>query len=262
MNDFDPITYENAHAYVIEYGQELLSVLDPAPGERILDIGCGTGHITADIADAVGSEGAVVGLDVSIEMVERARTAHPHLEIRHADATDFCSSDPFDAVYSNAALHWIDDQDALLKSVTDALRPGGRFVGEMGAVGNIFEILDALETVAGKNGIEATIPWYFPTLGSYTSKLEEHGFEVSLSRTFERPTTLEGENGLQEWLEQFGEEALSPFSDRAETVAALEDELRDECYNEEDEKWTVTYRRLQFRAIKLSNHTKHRSRSD
>jgi len=247
---FDPETYEDAQAFVMDYGRDLLALLDPQPGERILDLGCGTGHVTADIAEAVGTAGDVVGIDASPAMVERAREAHPDLEIRHADATDFAVEAPFDAVYSNAALHWIADQDAAIDGVADALHPGGRFVAEMGARGNIVEILDAVAAVADREGVAVSDPWHFPTLGAYASRLEDRGFEVRLARTFERPTELDGPDGLRDWFAQFGEELLAPFPERAGALAAVEDELRPDCYDPEAARWTVTYRRLQFRAIR------------
>lgn len=248
--DFDPEAYADAQSFVIEYGRDLLELLDAQPGERVLDLGCGTGHVTADIAEAVGPDGEVVGIDASPAMVEQAQAEHPDLDVRHADATDFTVDEPLDAVYSNAALHWIDDQDAALSCVADALRPGGRFVAEMGAEGNIVEILDGVAAGGEHEGVEVPVPWHFPTLGAYTSRLERHGFTVGLARTFERPTTLEGKDGLRDWFDQFGDRLLAPFFDENAAMAAIEDELRPVCYDPAEDAWTVTYRRLQFRAIR------------
>lgn len=250
MGDFDPDAYVDAQDFVMAYGRDLLELLDPEPGERILDLGCGTGHVTVEIAGAVGSEGAVVGIDASPAMVERARELHPDLDVRQADATDFALAAPVDAVYSNAALHWIDDQDAALDCVADALRPGGRFVAELGARGNVAEIRDAVAAVADRVGVEVSHPWHFPTLGEYGSRLEAHGFEVRLARTFDRPTTLEGHDGLRDWFDQFGDALLAPFPDGGHALDAVEAELREECFDPDAEDWTVTYRRLQFRAVR------------
>lgn len=248
-HEFDPEAYDDAQSFVSEYGRDLLEVLDPQPGERVLDLGCGTGHVTAEIAQAVGPDGAVVGIDASPAMIEQAREAHPDLDVRHADATNFALDEAFDAVYSNAALHWIDDQNAALGCVADALRPGGRFVAEMGAAGNIVEILEGVSAVADREGIDIAHPWHFPTLGEYSARLEDRGFTVRLARTFERPTTLEASDGLQDWFHQFGDALLAPFADVGDAMAAIEDELRAECWDPAEESWTVTYRRLQFRAI-------------
>lgn len=249
-HEFDPDAYDDAQSFVIEYGRDLLDLLDPQPGERILDLGCGTGHVTAEIAEALGPDGEVVGIDASPAMVEQAQADYPALDIRHADATDFELEEPVDAVYSNAALHWIDDQDAALGCVADALRAGGRFVAEMGAAGNIVEILDGVAAVADREGIGVTHPWHFPTLGQYSARLEDHGFTVRLARTFERPTTLEGSEGLRDWFHQFGDALLAPFPDEGDAMGAIDDELRGECWDPESDSWTVTYRRLQFRAIR------------
>lgn len=244
--EWDAEAYDDHHSFVVEFGEDLIGLLDPRAGERILDLGCGTGHLT----DALRERGAdVVGLDSSEDMVTRAREAYPECRFVCADAGTFGAAEPFDAVFSNAALHWIADQRAVAERVRDALRPGGRFVAEMGAAGNIVEILDGVADVADREGIEVTHPWHFPTLGAYSARLEEQGFTVCLARTFERPTTLEGSEGLREWFHQFGDALLAPFPDEDSAMTQIEDELRDECYDANEESWTVTYHRLQFRAI-------------
>lgn len=247
--EFDPAAYDDAQAFVTEYGLDLVDLLEPGPGERILDLGCGTGHLTAEIAEAVGPEGFVVGIDASPAMVERARNAHPELDVRLADATEFVPGEPVDAVYSNATLHWIDDQDAALARVAEGLRPGGRFVAEMGGPGNVAEILDGAAAVADREGVEVAVPWHFPTLGDYASRLERHGFRIALARTFDRPTALEGESGLRDWLDQFGDALLAAFPDREAAAHGIETELRGDCFDADEGAWTVTYHRLQFRAV-------------
>nr|WP_311170994.1 methyltransferase domain-containing protein [Halobellus sp. ZY16] len=127
-NDWDAAAYDGSHSFVYEYGSDVVDLLDPDADERILDLGCGTGHLTARIAD---SDAEVVGLDRSAEMIETARERFPDHRFVQADARDFAFAEPFDAVFSNAVLHWIDDQEAVLDSVTDVLRPGGRFVAEL-----------------------------------------------------------------------------------------------------------------------------------
>src|SRR5206468_2153174 len=126
--------YDDKHSFVWKYGKEVLDLLAPREGERILDVGCGTAHLTNQIA----SRGArVVGLDKSSAMIERARALYPELQLEVADATDFHFDEPFDAVFSNAAIHWMKDQDAVARAVFNALKPGGRFVAEFGGKGNI-----------------------------------------------------------------------------------------------------------------------------
>ena len=252
--DFDPATYDDRQGFVVEYGRDVLDVLDPQPGERILDLGCGTGHLTADIDAAVGDDGAVLGIDASPAMIAEARETYPNRAFERVDVTDFEADAPFDAVFSNAALHWIDDQDAALAAVADALRSGGRFVAELGTTGNVAPIVDAARAEGEARDVAVTAPWHFPSLGDYATRLEAHGFEVRLVRVFERETTLDGPDGLASWLDQFGDALLAPFGDeRAAAVAGVEDRLRPGYYDPADECWTVPYRRLRFRAVRVAD---------
>src|SRR5580700_8966364 len=138
---WDSSLYDDRHSFVWRAGASLVELLDPKPGERILDLGCGTGHLTAKIAEA-GVE--VTGLDSSTSMIAQARQNFPGLKFSLADARDFRFDRPFDAVFSNAALHWIHDAEAVVRSIAAALRPGGRFVLEMGVRGNIARIRKAI----------------------------------------------------------------------------------------------------------------------
>jgi trans-aconitate methyltransferase len=210
-------------------------------------LGCGTGHLSAAIADRGAT---VVGVDRSAEMVEEARAAHPEVSFREADAREFTVEAPFDAVFSNAVLHWVDDddQDAVLSRVADALRPGGRFVAEMGGVGNVGTVVEAARAELAQRGYETDNPWYFPSVGEYTPRLEEHGFEVRRAVLFDRPTRLE--DGMTAWLEMFGDGLLGPVPDDElpGVVEAIADRLRPALY--EDGGWTADYRRLRFRAVR------------
>ncbi|MFB6251099.1 MAG: trans-aconitate 2-methyltransferase [Halobellus sp.] len=252
-NNWDSAAYDDSHSFVYEYGSNVVALLDPAPGERVLDLGCGTGHLTARIEE-MGAD--VVGLDQSAEMIETAREAHPEInfvraDARHVDLATFGERAPFDAVFSNAALHWIDEQDAVLDAVTDVLRPGGRFVAELGGSGNVGTIVNALSAeIDAREYDPPSEPWYFPTVGEHASTLEAHGFEVRYARLFDRPTELDdGANGLAAWLEMFGDRLFGsvPDDDRDSVVAAVEDRLRDDLYD--DGTWTIDYRRLRFVAV-------------
>jgi len=248
-NRWDPDDYDGSHGFVYDYGADVVDLLDPQPGERVLDLGCGTGHLTAGIARAVGEDGFVLGIDPSGEMVARAREAHPGLAFARADARAFAAAEHFDAVFSNAALHWIPDQDAVAARVADLLRPGGRFVAELGGTGNVRRIVDTVTDACARRGYEVDHPWYFPTVGEHATLLERHGFEVTHARLFDRPTDLEGgEDGLREWLGMFGDSLLAPLSDeeRAAVVAEVEDRLRPDLYDPESGTWTADYRRLRF----------------
>ncbi len=246
-NRWQTDSYDGDHSFVFEYGQDVVELLEPEAGERILDLGCGTGHLSARIADA-GAD--VVGLDASTEMIGRAREIHSECEFVHADAQTFTAERPFDAVFSNAALHWIRDQDAVLGSVADALAPDGRFVAELGGRGNVAAIVDAVRAVAADRGYDLTNPWYFPTIGEYATKLESHGLETRQAVLFDRPTELEnGPDGLAEWLEMFGDELLNPVpaAERPAVVSAVEDRLREDLFR--NGTWVADYRRLRVVAV-------------
>jgi trans-aconitate methyltransferase len=253
QNRWDPNDYNEGHDFVYEYGSDVVGLLDPTPGERILDLGCGTGHLTAEIADAVGDEGRVVGVDRSGEMVAEAREAYPTLQFVRADARDFAAAEPFDAVFSNAALHWISDQAAVTARVTDLLRPGGRYVAELGGSGNVQRIVAAVTAACAERGHEVDSPWYFPTVGEHAALLERHGLEVTYARLFDRPTELEGENGLREWIGMFGDSLLAGLApdERRAVVVDTEDRLRGELYDPEEATWTADYRRLRVVATLL-----------
>ena len=121
---WDPGLYDGKHAFVWQYGASLVELLQPQPGERVLDLGCGTGHLTARIA-AAGA--AVVGIDSDPAMIDQARRGYPDLHFEQQDARSFSFAEPFDAVFSNAVLHWIREPEAVIACVRRALKPGGRF---------------------------------------------------------------------------------------------------------------------------------------
>jgi trans-aconitate methyltransferase len=247
-NEWDADSYDGEHSFVFEYGEDVIDLLDPADDERILDLGCGTGHLTAQIAD----HGAhAIGLDASGDMVTEARAAHPTPEFVHADACNLPFNTSFDAVFSNAALHWMTDQDAVVRSVANALRAGGRFVAELGAQGNVAAIVEAVRDAATERGYEASNPWYFPSIGAYATTLETHGLETRYATIFDRPTELDnGSEGLSDWIELFGDELLSgvPDTEHDDLIAAVEDRLRDDHFD--DGTWTADYRRLRVVALK------------
>ena len=249
---WDSDLYQSSHSYVWQYGRDLLALLDPKPGERILDAGCGTGQLAAEIARA-GAE--VVGVDASTEMIAGARKNYPEVRLEVADATALTFTEEFDAVLSNAALHWIRDQSAAIASIYRALKPGGRFVFEMGGHGNLRDTLEAGCAALRSLGVvapEQRIPWYFPSIGQYAALLESHGFELRFATLFDRPTALtDGENGLTAWIKMFGNFALSavPVDRHEELIRQWEQFGRAKLYR--DGGWTLDYRRLRMLAVKL-----------
>ncbi|QLH80758.1 class I SAM-dependent methyltransferase [Halosimplex pelagicum] len=254
-NEWDPESYDDDTGFVHEYGGSVVESLDPRPGEAVLDLGCGTGHLTADIAERVGDSGVAVGVDASTEMVERARETYPNLRFAVADAREYAPDRSFDAAFSNAALHWIprDDQPAVAERVAALLEPGGRFVAELGGSGNVSAVVDATLAELRERGHEVEHPWYFPTVGEHAAALEAAGFEVRLARLFDRPTELDGgPEGLANWLDVFGDSLFAGLdeSERAAAVSAVEDRLRDDLFDADTGTWTADYRRLRFVAVR------------
>jgi trans-aconitate 2-methyltransferase len=239
---WDAALYDGKHAFVWQYGLALLDLLGPRRGERVLDLGCGTGHLTARLAET-GAE--VVGLDRSLEMIRQARQAHPGLRFEVGDARDFAFPDPFDAVLSNAVLHWVPEPARVIACVRRALRPGGRFVAEFGGKGNVRALSAALAAAARSAGCPPFVsPWYFLGVGEYASLLEQGGLEVTFAVLFDRPTPLEGEAGLRDWVSQFAGEYVGGLAaDRREAfLQSAEEAARPVLYR--DGGWVADYRRL------------------
>lgn len=222
-----------------------MDLLAPAAGERILDLGCGTGQLTAEIA----KRGALVtGLDNSADMLVQARSNYPNLTFVAGDATGFRLTERFDAVFSNAALHWVKNADAAAQSIALALRPGGRFVAEFGGKGNIARVMAALRAVFGAEA-GRRCPWYYPGIAEYASVLERYGLEVRQAALFDRPTPVEGENGMEDWLQMFCGSYFQhlPAEAAQERRREIVERLRPQCYR--DGIWTVDYRRLRVVAV-------------
>ena len=194
--------YDDKHSFVSQYGEALISWLKPQEGERILDLGCGTGKLANEIA---GFGAVVTGIDASAEMINKAKETYPALKFFVKDATDFSFEEKFDTVFSNATLHWIAGQPSVLKQVWNALETGGRFVFEMGGQHNVESMVDALQLSLKNEGItEIKDHWYFPSVATYASLLEQAGFTVHQSLYFKRETKLEGEDGMKNWFNMFG----------------------------------------------------------
>ena len=246
---WDADLYDRSHSFVWKHGAALLELLAPQPGERILDLGCGTGHLTAQIA-ASGAE--VCGLDSAPAMIEQARRLYPALHFEVGDARNFAFAQPFDAVFSNAALHWVKPPAQVIACVHRALKPGGRFVAEFGGKGNVQTIALALQEAARAIGVEPVAsPWYFPSLAEYANLLEAGGLEPTFAVLFDRPTALEGEQGMRHWVEMFGTEQLSaiPEQRRPEFLRMVEERVRPTLWREG--AWYADYRRLRVVARRV-----------
>ncbi len=240
--------YDSSFGYVSAQGAPLVELLDPRPGERVLDLGCGTGVLTADIA----RRGAhVLGIDGSHSMIEQAIAHHPGLDFTVGDGYDFTVAQPYDAVFSNAALHWMSrDPGAVIDCVREALRPGGRFVAEMGGAGNCAALTSAVLTAWREYGLpEPELPWYFPSPAEYAHRLEKGGFTVRLLEYFDRPTPLdECPNGAADWVRMFAGSLLDRVPPAAvEPLLRRVNELAAPALRRET-GWMADYVRLRFAA--------------
>lgn len=238
---------ETAH-FVPALGAPLLELLAPSSGERILDLGCGDGVLTERIVTAGAT---VVAVDAGPDMVAAARARG--IDAREMDAQRLAFADEFDAVFSNAALHWMRNQRAVLAGVHRALKPRGRFVAELGGHNNIAAIIVALSAVLARRGLNAhrLSPWYFPSAEAYRQKLGEAGFTVEEIAIVPRPTTLP--TGIEVWLDTFAEDFLGALAepDRLRARAEVADLLRPVLMDETG-TWIADYVRLRFRAIRAA----------
>jgi SAM-dependent methyltransferase len=246
LQTWNPQLYEQNHAFVWQLSADLIQWLNPQAGERILDLGCGTGQLTAQIA-ATGA--ATCGIDHSVEMINQARANYPDLAFAVADARTFQVESQvesqYDAVFSNAVLHWVLEPDPVIRAVYQALKPGGRFVAEFGGRGNVGAIMAALDQVLGQKPV-----WYFPSISDYTVRLEQQGLEVTQAVLFDRPTELTGETGMANWLEMFAGSRLNVLNpdQRLQAINQIETLLRPQLYR--NRIWLADYRRIRVIAYK------------
>jgi SAM-dependent methyltransferase len=245
---WNPSAYATNAGFVPALGQPVLDLLQPKPGEKILDLGCGDGVLTQKLAE-LGVE--VIGVDSSTEMVAAARKLG--LDARVMNATALAFDNEFDAVFSNAVLHWIkDDPDAAIASAYRALRRPGRFVGELGGHGCVAAVNLALMVGLEKRGVQnpaEVCPWYFPTVDDYTARLERAGFVAESVQLIPRPTPLP--TGMRGWLETFGNPfcAVLPKEERGNFLDEVTKMLRPVLCDEQG-RWTADYMRLRFLARK------------
>ena len=246
VQTWSPERYARTAGFVPEFGVAVLGLLAPHAGENILDLGCGDGSLTEKI---IASGASAVGIDSSPEQVTAAEARGVDARVCKGQSLDFDGD--FDAVFSNAALHWMRPPERVAAGVRRALKPGGRFVGEMGGKGNIKTVAAALTASLERRGIDAAAlsPWYFPGTEDYNALLQGAGFRVIHMELFPRPTQIPG--GIEDWLWTFCEGYLRavPDSARAAFIAELEEALAPELADGGG-RWSVDYVRLRFHAVR------------
>ncbi|MBI1347629.1 methyltransferase domain-containing protein [bacterium] len=246
VTDWDPDRYAQHARFVSDYGRSLIDWLQPQPGERILDLGCGDGVLTATLKD-LGCR--VVGVDASARQVDAAR--RKGLTALVCNGEDLPFSRQFDAVFSNAALHWMRRPDAVLAGVSRSLKSKGRFVAEFGGAGNVAAITNALRQSLKTRGynFEQLSPWYFPEPEEYGQKLKGAGFDILAIEKYPRPTPLPSD--IIGWLETFAQSFTIGWSpaDRTALFSDVREQLRPQLCSAEGQ-WTADYVRLRFVAVK------------
>lgn len=247
-NLWQPKSYNSTGKFVTQYGNEVVELLNPSKGENILDLGCGTGELTNIIKN---TSAKVIGTDISESMLKKAKQNYRDIDFKQMDAQQSLDFDKesFDAVFSNAALHWMTNPLAVIKNINHILKKDGRFVFEMGGKGNIKEVLSSLDNTAKKYQIEDyDIDNFYPSISEYSTLLEKNGFTVKYMILFERPTLLEGNDGFKNWVKTFRVNLL----DKINNIAEFLNDAKSLAYNNlfKDGKWYADYVRLRGIAVK------------
>jgi trans-aconitate methyltransferase len=238
-------TYARHARFVSDLAGPVLEWLAPQAGERVLDLGCGDGVLTAELARRGVS---VLGIDISESLLNAA--AERGVETRHMDGQNLPFDGEFDAVFSNAALHWMSNGSAVIEGVFRALKPGGRFVAEFGGHGNVAAVTTAMRATAWRRGGDAALagPWFFPSVAVYREMLEERGFRVVRIGLFPRPTPLA--SGMIAWLRVFRRPFFAQFGADEDVVLSEVEELLAPSLRDAKGNWTADYVRLRVEAVK------------
>ncbi len=248
---WNPELYKNKHAFVFDYGESLIELLNPQKEERILDLGCGTGELTAKIGQSCPN---IIGMDKSVEMIHQAKLDFKGVHYKVGDASDFYFEEKFNAIFSNATLHWVKNYQAAIKCMYNNLLEGGRIVIEFGGKGNVESIVNSLKNNLAKRGFnkQANLtPWYFPSIGAYSTALENNGFHVTLANHYNRPTKLaDNENGIVDWIKMFGKAFFVDVpNDLIEEISnEVQKELKPILFKEDN--WFADYKRIRVVAYK------------
>lgn len=240
-DNWDARLYDNNHRFVSNYGESLVDLLTPQKGEFILDVGCGTG----DLANTLNNIGCnVTGIDKSANMIQYAKSKYSHIPFYVKDVLELDVLNVYDAVFSNATLHWVNEPKKALEAIFHSLKNGGRFVAEFGGAGNVEIITNEMKHQLEALGGDYKSPWYYPTIGQYTSLMEEVGFKVHLAVHYERPTILKGKDGLRNWIEMFAVSIFDsvPNNRKVEIMENIENNLKESLFK--DGNWIADYKRI------------------
>lgn len=242
--------YDIKHSFVSKYGNSLVELLDPKQGEKILDLGCGTGDLAQKLYDY---DVDIVGVDKSENMVTQAINKYPHIKFRVQDAIDLEYNNEFNAVFSNATLHWVKPPTQALYCIYQSLKQNGRFVTEFGGKGNVQTITDEIIKQIKEAGLEFKkdqFPWFYPSIAEYSSLMEEVGFRVTFAQHFDRPTQLVGDNGLNNWIDMFGNHLFDgiPEHTKNHIITNVKKNLKNILYK--DGHWIADYKRIRVIGVK------------
>jgi len=244
--------YTDHFAFVHQYGEDVMELIDAAPGSFVVDLGCGNGALS----ERLNEKGyRVLGVDASGDMLKKAESLHPGIPFVEGDATEFSLKEKADVIFSNAVFHWVDekDQKKLADNVAGQLKKGGILVCEFGGYGCAETVHSTLERNFKKRGLFYLRPFYFPTIGQYAPILEKAGFRVEYAALFDRPTVQETENGLEDWIRMFVKKAFEgiPRDIADEMIRESVRELYGTLHV--DGKWIVDYVRIRIKARKIKD---------
>ncbi len=245
-NHWNPQSYNKHTHFVSALALPVVELLEPKEGEHILDAGCGEGTLAVEIA---GYGAKVIGIDSSETMVKDAKKKG--VEAYVGSVTDLPYDGVFDAVFSNAVLHWVKDARAAVQNIARSLKPGGRFVAEFGGEGNVQHLIGAMESVFAAHPEFGTFehPWYFPSVSAYQELLGSEGFEVTCIELIPRPTPIDD---IADWFDIFCNGVTAHLSkEQYRTfIAEVKERLTPTNYSEE-KGWMADYMRLRVRAVKV-----------
>lgn len=248
MTEWNATLYDRQHDFVAEYGRGLLTFVPQQPKQAILDLGCGTGTLTAQL-NSLGDD--VKGTDRSPAMIAQARRSYPTIQFEVEDGLQMTDVNRWNVIFSNAVFHWIQDHPRLLRRIYQALRPGGQLICEFGAAGNIATIENGFREAIAAYGGTYHPKFNFATVARLTQQAQAAGLVVEKCYDFERPTPLKaGEQGLANWARQFFASELAFFSpvEQDEILARLAARVRDELWD--GHQWVADYRRIRCVARK------------